>query len=187
MNRMITTSRAWSVAATCVLAGFVGCSLEDTGTTPAPANSSSSASGSSSSGLGGEGGLNIGGGPTTGGNGGATSASSSGNGGMGSSEDCNDGSDNDGDGKIDCADSDCGAIFACAAPAPNGWSYVRILQTTFGGTPENCAGGMAPQVLYEGPNAAECNMCTCSVAGKCQITMTCFSNDGCNGNQSPAT
>lgn len=49
-------------------------------------------------------------------------------------ESCTDGVDDDGDGQVDCEDQDCGPLYACAAPVPDGW------------------GG--PVVVYEGPEPA---------------------------------
>lgn len=42
---------------------------------------------------------------------------------------CDDGIDNDCNGRIDCADPACGA-FACIAPAPDGWAYLALAPAT---------------------------------------------------------
>ncbi len=183
MRKIEMLSRGWLCAAAWTLVATSGCGLDATGTgQPSGSSSGSVASGSSSSGLGGEGGTG-----GLGGAGGMSSSSSSGSGGASADENCTDGTDNDADGSIDCADTkDCESLFSCNAPAPNPWSYVRIRQTTFGGTKEPCGGGVAPQVLYEGEDFGDCNKCSCNAPGKCEITMTCYSNDNCTGMQAMA-
>lgn len=97
----------------------------------------------------------------SGGSGGATSSSSSVA--MGTPEDCLDGKDNDEDGAVDCADSDCGSGFACMDVPPKGWSLV-VVERGNGEPPANlgCANDDNPEIVYTGPvGPAECEACTC--------------------------
>jgi hypothetical protein len=86
--------------------------------------------------------------------------------GMGS-EDCTDGIDNDGDGKIDCADSDCTVGFSCHNPVPVGWTgHYALADGSFAALPGNCPGSTYPNPFYTGyrsPNAAppQCSACSC--------------------------
>ena len=92
-----------------------------------------------------------------------TASTSSGTG----SEDCTDGVDNDSDGKVDCADSDCTAGFSCHNPVPVGWTgHYALADGTFAALPGNCPGSTYPNPFYTGyrsPNAAppQCSTCSC--------------------------
>lgn len=90
-------------------------------------------------------------------------------GGGGSEQNCLDGTDDDGDSAIDCADTDCTAKgYACAA-LPSGWEgHFRLRVSDFAGAvdPLPCPGG-APAVrrFLDPATAAECSACTCSWGG----------------------
>jgi hypothetical protein len=96
-----------------------------------------------------------------------TSTTTSTSTGMGSTEDCTDGVDNDADGKIDCADSDCTAGYSCHNPVPAGWTgHYALADGTFAALPGNCPGSTYPNPFYTGyrsPNAAppQCSACSC--------------------------
>jgi hypothetical protein len=84
----------------------------------------------------------------------------------GAQEDCTNGTDDDGDGDPDCADTDCGAGFACVDPAPANWQGPVVL---FDGpsdmAPAACPGDY-PNKAYQGGNGlvaepAQCSACTC--------------------------
>ena len=123
-----------------------------------------------------------------GGQGGATSTSSTASGSTG--EDCFDGADDDGDGAIDCADTECGG-FACVA-RPEGWEGPGIL---YEGPPDLFPGCPAelPDEAYSGfleaaQDDGACAACTCSAP-----TVTCtpanmnlYGNPNCGQNQGSA-
>ena len=112
-----------------------------------------------SSSNGGQGGTNTGG---VGGQGGTSSGGGQG-GGQTGGEDCLDGFDNDMDGAIDCADSDCTAGFTCTDEPPQGWTSVTLDQGLgVAPAPMPCADGTMPESLFTGPaGPAECSACTC--------------------------
>ncbi|HMY20369.1 MAG TPA: hypothetical protein PKA58_28785 [Polyangium sp.] len=93
--------------------------------------------------------------------------SDGGHGGAGGSggtvEICNDGSDNDKDGAIDCADTDCNDGFVCTDALAPGWTRVTLERGD--GVPPAvmaCPGGATPETLYTNPaGPAECTTCTC--------------------------
>jgi hypothetical protein len=101
-------------------------------------------------------------------------------------EDCNNGVDDDGDGNVDCADSDCGN-FACAPSAPPGWngpvSFVEGKDTL-----PSCQAPYAT-VAYQGKTgltcaSAVCTGCFCaSPQGVvCGVPALTWSALGCLGN-----
>jgi len=151
------------------------------GNTGGADTSSSSGQGgttSSSSGQGGDGG-------GQGGSGGQTSSSSS-SGGPVDPEDCLDGLDNDKDGNIDCADSDCTVGFTCTDEPPQGWSSVALEQG-MGAPPvaTPCDGGAKPEELLTGPaGPPECSACSCGplMGTTCKAPpLACFVGSvGCN-------
>jgi hypothetical protein len=83
-------------------------------------------------------------------------------------EDCTNGVDDDGDGDVDCADSDCAMTgYSCAAPAPVGWSGPEVLfeqPGATGSTPDcpasyphlDFVGGASPS-----GDPATCAPCVC--------------------------
>lgn len=87
--------------------------------------------------------------------------------GMTGGEDCTNGVDDDGDGKIDCADSDCTVGFSCHNPVPAGWTgHYALSDGTFAGLPGNCPNTTYPNPFYTGyrtPNATppSCSACSC--------------------------
>lgn len=83
-------------------------------------------------------------------------------------EHCSNGTDDDGDGAVDCADDDCSEK-RCVPVAPAGWSGPSHL---FEGPPAQapgCAGELASQVLRGGSEAAQqalsCTACSCGAVG----------------------
>jgi len=106
---------------------------------------------------------------------------------MGTTEDCTDGIDNDSDGKIDCADSDCSVGFSCHNPVPDGWTgHYALADGTFSALPGNCPGGTYPNPFYtgyRGPTGAapQCSTCSCGVpqAETCTIKGFHVSNATC--------
>jgi hypothetical protein len=103
----------------------------------------------------------------------AGEANSSGNtGGFGTSsgssgppltENCINRVDDDGDGKIDCGDTDC-ALYECAPAVPEGWTQYWMLQTAFDDASEvTCPEGQMATVLFTGPaDSITCSTCTCT-------------------------
>jgi hypothetical protein len=81
-------------------------------------------------------------------------------------EDCGNGVDDDGDGKIDCADEDCAAR-TCLADAPAGWSGPTVLYVGSEKAPA-CGGAYPSEALRGGLDvsapAAECSACSCTQA-----------------------
>lgn len=178
-----------ALAAFLVLSGasVFACSLSDdvdavlqpengaaTGSSTSGASSSGSASGSSSGGggasstSGSSSGMGSGGGLGTGGN-------------MTGPENCSDGNDNDGDGAVDCADSDCQPGFECVDAAPAGWAGpMRVDTAAFPSpAPAMCDNGQAPENYFAGPAGdAQCSACTCGdvMGASCSpAQMTCWS------------
>jgi hypothetical protein len=93
----------------------------------------------------------------------STTASASASSASTGSEDCFDGVDTDGDGKIDCADADCAPVVACA-PVPKDWALVRITDADPEKPAGSCADGSTTGVLYfkDPAGAPQCTMCECS-------------------------
>ncbi len=80
---------------------------------------------------------------------------------------CNNGIDDNCDGKIDCDDPMCGAWTCTAAAVPSGWSVVEYNQ---GQRPSCDPGYGSAKVAYEGPSGAPASCsCACSVTtpGSC--------------------
>lgn len=103
--------------------------------------------------------------------------------------DCSNGSDDDGDGLVDCADPDCTTV-ACVDPAPAGWSGMFQL---YEGTPDKdqgCAGAYA-QSTFQGGKDLEaqpvtCSACACTApaaasVGACPDKLEKFTNGTCTG------
>jgi hypothetical protein len=131
----------------------------------------------------------VGGGAASGGaSGQAGSSGASGSG--GAAENCSNGLDDDRDGNIDCADSDCVA-FTCAPRVPGG-GWVGPLSIWQGyGAPATCTGanGFPTEVInamtgVSTPGASSCPSCACgSPQGvSCQVgSVLLFNNDACSG------
>ncbi len=140
--------------------------------------SSSSGSSSGQGGMGGQGGSM-----------GQTSSSSSSSSGSGPTEDCQDGLDNDMDGSIDCADSDCTVGFTCTDAAPTGWTNVALDQGLGAPpAPMPCDSGAMPESLFTGPaGPPECAACTCGdlMGTTCKAPgLNCYlGSGGCNFGQ----
>jgi hypothetical protein len=86
-------------------------------------------------------------------------------------ESCLDGADNDGDGLVDCADTDdCSAdAYECVDGPPAGWTAgVRAAKAAYpsGGSLPMCPEGMTPTDHFAGPaQAADCSACNCALSG----------------------
>jgi len=119
----------------------------------------------------------------------SSSSSSSSSSGSGMPEDCLDGLDNDLDGDIDCADSDCTTGFTCTDEAPTGWTSVALEQGMGAAPmPMPCPDGTIEESLFTGPaGPAECSACTCgALAGNtCNApTIACFpGSNNCGSGQ----
>lgn len=93
-----------------------------------------------------------------------STSSSSGNTG---SENCLNGLDDDKDGQVDCADSDCASpAFQCVAAIPIGWQGYFALYEGAPGSVPNCPADFPSPIPYEGNNGlvappATCAACTC--------------------------
>jgi hypothetical protein len=93
----------------------------------------------------------------------------------GPTEICNDGVDNDCNGKTDCADPACGPAqgWKCVPPVPSGWTQVEYAQNARNA----CSSGYgSPAPVVEGPAGgnAPCG-CTCSVTDPGSCTAGNFS------------
>jgi hypothetical protein len=100
---------------------------------------------------------------------------------------CDDGIDNDCDGKVDCADSDCDA-FSCVDPAPPDWSLVAFSDST---TLRSCPDGFGSSrdlksATGTGPATCACN---CGGSPSCASGSIGFEFGGatCTGADSPQT
>lgn len=104
-------------------------------------------------------------------------------------EDCANGQDDDGDGQIDCADSDCGAAgYACFADPPKGWSGpAAFYEGPFGQAAPACP-SLYPDLAYAGDTGPEakpatCSECVCGAAEvTCSVELKLFNNINCKGN-----
>lgn len=96
-------------------------------------------------------------------------------------ENCTDGVDNDGDGAIDCADSDCSAGFECV-DVPSGWDGPYLVREV-GYVDElpDCADGSDTILFFAEPSGpAECSECTCNQV-PCLPAISCWPADNCDG------
>jgi len=94
-------------------------------------------------------------------------------------EDCLNGVDDNGDGKIDCEDPECQADYECVDPPPTGWSangYVALYEGAAGQTPPDCPPEQ-PTTAYTGnatlnAQGAVCTPCGCAAptGQDCQLT-----------------
>jgi hypothetical protein len=100
---------------------------------------------------------------------------------------CSNGADDDGDGKIDCADSDC-TTHVCAPTAPAGWTGPVAMRDDLTSASPACAGPYASQSFKGGRQINcpphTCGACTCTNPGgvTCStptITGWDFNNPGC--------
>jgi hypothetical protein len=190
--RYANVLRSFSCAATLALLGVAlsGCGADTTGVFQSETGGSqgSTSTGSASTGTGGNGGGGVGGAGAAGGAGGSSTSSTGGmGGGSGGAEDCLDGKDNDGDGQVDCADSDCTAGYTCVDAAPQGWEgYFLVEQGDYPIADPACATGTTPQVFYAEPaGPAECSACTCGDlqgAACSPPQLSCYSGGQCGGN-----
>jgi len=84
-------------------------------------------------------------------------------------EDCLNGIDDNGDGKVDCEDPQCQADYECVDPPPTGWTvpgYVAVYEGATGNTPPDCPSDM-PTKVYSGnatliAQPAVCMPCGCA-------------------------
>lgn len=97
---------------------------------------------------------------------GMTGSSTSSSGSMPNVENCTNGLDDDGDGAIDCADSECSANYTCLPAIPAGFTeVVTISVTAFGDPTGTCEGGVMPKLYYQNPAKDACDACTCDASG----------------------
>jgi hypothetical protein len=101
-------------------------------------------------------------------------------------EECLNGLDDDGDGLVDCADSDCAPGYACVPAPPSGWgSPAFVSDEVTSGPPPPCGTEHFPSLLKDNLSATpmSCN-CDCAPAqpGQCSFTsMRVFTTSGCTG------
>jgi hypothetical protein len=96
-----------------------------------------------------------------------TSTTTTGTGGMGPMEDCLNGVDDNGDGKVDCADPECLAGYECVDPVPTGWDapgYVALYEGPTGMTPPPCPTDL-PTTAYTGMGTLQASAAMCSPCG----------------------
>ncbi|MBK7581490.1 MAG: hypothetical protein IPI67_14930 [Myxococcales bacterium] len=139
-------------------------------------------------GVGATGGTGVG---ATGGTGvGATGGGGTGGtGGGGGPENCTNGVDDDGDGKIDCEDTDCQAGFTCAPSLPTGWVGPVAMFEGAAPAPDCLQSGGYPTIKQNANStikagAATCPTCACDPATGAQCTADLFMYDdtACQGN-----
>lgn len=99
---------------------------------------------------------------------------------------CLDGLDNDADGDVDCADSDCQPDYECVAAPPAGWGEVIYVQRSdydpLASDSVICPGGAAAATYRAGPSPAECTPCDCSFTGAaCSAPVLQWKMQGCGG------
>lgn len=99
-------------------------------------------------------------------------------------DDCLDGIDNDGDGDIDCADTDCRPDYECAVAPVTGWTgplYVETLpHAPDAATPDPCPDGKLPATYYAGPSPADCTPCDCTWTGAACSAPELLCGKGCD-------
>ena len=127
----------------------------------------------------------------TGTGGAATSTTSSGTAG---GEDCQNGIDDDGDGRIDCADEDCKtAGFSCAPKPPAGWEGpIRVEQGP--GVASLCANPWGIEHAVGGLSASKpiggtCPACSCAAPSgtQCGLDIVQYNDVNCNGSTENTT
>ncbi|MBK9263090.1 MAG: hypothetical protein IPM54_25215 [Polyangiaceae bacterium] len=92
------------------------------------------------------------------------SSESDGGAGM-AAEDCMNDEDDDGDGKTDCADSDCKANSICVDQLPLDFDGFAVISISSIDAPSpTCADGSAAVTLYQNPNEQICDACTCDAS-----------------------
>lgn len=130
----------------------------------------------------GSGGADVGG---TGGDGVGGSAAAGSGGSSDQSEDCLNGSDDDGDGAIDCADDDCAAL-VCVAEVPDGWSGPVAFRDVENASANDlvCPDSFSSLAFEAGAEVsvageATCSDCACEVKqAQCEV-IAWESEDGC--------
>ena len=113
--------------------------------------------------------------------------------GSGTTEDCLNNIDDDGDGAVDCADSDCNGGFTCVADAPAAWNGPVVLYDGApAGKPAACP-AEHPLDGYEGnrnliDTPALCAACACSDPSvTCSVQSLELDGAGCNQQKGFAT
>lgn len=97
---------------------------------------------------------------------GSGSSSGSSSGAMVMPEDCTNGADDDKDGSIDCADSECSDKHTCLPAIPAGFTeVVTITAAPYGEALAACPGGAMPKPFYQNPASNACDACTCDASG----------------------
>jgi hypothetical protein len=178
---------------------WVGCSfpehtfIEDsefygTGAGGVGAAGSAGASGGGAGGTGGggtAGGGTAGGGTSGGGTAGGAATGGGGTGG-GGPEDCLNGVDDDGDGKIDCDDPDCQSGHTCVPIAPATWAGPLVFYKGSGAAPECLATGEYKTVAHNGNSGlnlgtASCPSCACDSPNGtvCSVDLVFFTSATC--------
>ncbi|MBX3186671.1 MAG: hypothetical protein KF819_06635 [Labilithrix sp.] len=95
---------------------------------------------------------------------------------------CDDGIDNDCDGRVDCADSACESGFACVDPAPADWSLVAFADDSRPSCPEGFGAGADIRTARGIGDAA----CACNCGGGCTADVElAFGDAACAGSGSP--
>ncbi|MEP7126557.1 MAG: hypothetical protein ABJE95_36840 [Byssovorax sp.] len=111
----------------------------------------------------------------------------------GATEDCLNNIDDDGDGDVDCADSDCGGGFTCVSNAPPAWNGPVALYDGVPGMKPAACPGEHPLKSYEGNHdlndtPAICSACACSAPNvACNVKQLEFDTAGCNQQKGFAT
>jgi hypothetical protein len=102
-------------------------------------------------------------------------------------EDCTNGKDDDGDGKIDCQDSDCTPLYKCVTAPPGGWTgWIQLYEGPASGVPE-CATPFSTLVIAAGRDpsatATACSGCACGspIGASCsEANLVIWENSTCD-------
>ena len=120
--------------------------------------------------------------------GGAARDAGRGEGAAPSAEDCLNGVDDDGNGFVDCQDSQCvSGGFTCVDAPPQGWDGVAVTRRDPSDTTvaPGCGDGGAAKVYLEGLGATPtaCTPCGCGKedGGACYAAFSCYSDGTCGG------
>jgi hypothetical protein len=107
------------------------------------------------------------------------------------SENCENGTDDDSDGQVDCADDDC-ATYACSPTIPAGWEGPVAFYLGPEAPPECDQSGGFTQKRSDGGtldvSPYTCPACACDPAGVvCTPTVISYADENCSGAQLPKT
>lgn len=123
-----------------------------------------------------------------------SSGGGAGTGGGGALEVCNNNKDDDGDGKVDCEDSDCSPTHLCVPNVPGGWTGPVVLAEEVSAPAACSAQGGQPNQTFEGGTISDvpplsCPSCVCNAGSSscADPKITSYSEKGCSKEVANAT